>query len=100
MAARAALHAVKGPEPKPEPKKKLGVRDAAASGNRKALLEAMQERIARAVEDTNTPPRDLASLSRRLQDISRELESMADPEERDGDNGPAATGDEYDPAAI
>lgn len=98
MAARA-LHAVK-PDEKPGRTKRLNAREAASAGDRKALLEAMQERIARAVDDERTPPRDLASLSRRLQDISRELEGMAD-EEPNADRSATEAGSEaFDASAV
>ena len=37
---------------------------------------AMRRRIAKTVEDPNCPPRDLAALTRRLQEISREIEAI------------------------
>lgn len=36
----------------------------------------MRERIARAVSDPSCPPRDLAALTRRLQDIAKEIELL------------------------
>ena len=82
MAARQArsrpLRAVKPGEKsgeKPE-SKKLSVAQAAASGNHRALLVAMRERIAKTVSDPDCPPRDLASLTRRLQDIAKEIEAI------------------------
>ncbi|AVO21607.1 terminase small subunit [Mycobacterium phage MooMoo] len=61
-----------------EPKKKtpLSVEEAAASGSHRDLLVAMRERIAKTVADPNCPPRDLASLSRRLQDIAKEIDVL------------------------
>lgn len=49
---------------------------AAESGNAKELLLALRARVAKAVEDPNCPPRDLAALSRRLQDIGRDIEAI------------------------
>ena len=40
------------------------------------LLVAMRTRTAKAVEDVNTPARDLAALTRRLLEIAREIESI------------------------
>lgn len=68
------LRAVKADEAV-EPKK-LTVSQAAASGDHRALLVAMRERIARTVSDPDCPPRDLASLTRRLQDIAKEIEAI------------------------
>jgi hypothetical protein len=36
----------------------------------------MRERIARAVSNPDCPPRDLASLTRRLQDIAKEIDAL------------------------
>ena len=69
------LRAVKDDE-KPPPKRKLTVEQAAASGDHRALLVAMRERIAKTVADPKCPPRDLASLTRRLQDIAKEIEAI------------------------
>lgn len=58
------------------PAEKLSVDQAAATGNHRKLLVAMRERIAKAVADPNCPPRDLAALTRRLQDVAKELETL------------------------
>jgi hypothetical protein len=70
----ASLRAVKDDEKPPQSQKKLSVAEAAASGDHRALLVAMRERIARTVSNPDCPPRDLAALTRRLQDIAREIE--------------------------
>lgn len=71
----APLRAVKADETPTEPKK-LSVAQAAATGDHRALLVSMRERIARTVSDPECPPRDLASLTRRLQDIAKEIEAI------------------------
>ncbi len=58
----------------PAPKKTVA--EAAASGSHRDLLVAMRERIAKTVSDPNCPPRDLAALTRRLQDIAKEIEGI------------------------
>lgn len=63
-------------EPGEKQAEKLSVQQAAATGDHRALLVAMRERIARTVSDPDCPPRDLASLTRRLQDISKEIEAL------------------------
>ena len=45
------------------PKKPLTVTDAASIGTHKDLLVAMRARVATAVQDPNTPARDLAALT-------------------------------------
>lgn len=52
------------------------VSDAAAEGSRLDLLVAMRARVAAAVEDANTPPRDLAALTRRLLEIANEIAAI------------------------
>lgn len=73
MTAVKKLRAV---EPGERASKKLSVSEAAATGDHRKLLVAMRERIARTVADPDCPPRDLAALTRRLQDISKEIESI------------------------
>lgn len=71
----APLRAVTDGE-KPERPKPKTVAEAAELGDNRALLVAMRERIARTVSDPDCPPRDLAALSRRLQDIAKEIEQI------------------------
>lgn len=54
----------------------LTVEEAAQSGDHRALLVAMRTRIATTVAHPDCPPRDLAALTRRLQDIAREIEAL------------------------
>jgi hypothetical protein len=49
---------------------------AAKDGNPRELLAAMRDRIAVAVEDPNTPARDLASLTKRLMEVVRDIEAL------------------------
>lgn len=88
--------------PPPKPTKKLSVAEAASSGDHRSLLVAMRERIARTVTDPDCPPRDLASLTRRLQDISKEIEAidlrLAEEVPVDSDSGDP--GSSFDEAAI
>lgn len=72
--ARANLRPV-GRDEKAPPRK-LSVSEAAATGDHRALLVAMRERVARTVSDPDCPPRDLAALTRRLQDIAKEIEAI------------------------
>lgn len=74
----------------------MGVREAAKQGRRE-LLEALRDNIANQI-DAGVSPRDLASLSRRLLDISAELDGVIAAEEGDGIAEAAATPDEAWPA--
>lgn len=72
--AKPRLRAV-APDEKP-PAKPKNVEQAAKTGSHRDLLVAMRDRIAVTVSDTGCPPRDLAALTRRLQDIAKEIESI------------------------
>ena len=48
----------------------------AARRSTKDLLVATRDRIALAVDDPGTPARDLAALTKRLVDVSREIEAI------------------------
>jgi hypothetical protein len=79
------------------PRKKMTVTAAAATGTRRDLLIAMRERVATAVEAQETPARDLAALTRRLMEISREIEALnASDDEGGGDVGDG----DFDATAI
>lgn len=67
------LRAVEPGEKQPS---RLTITQAAECGNGRELLVAMRTRVARTVEDPNCPPRDLAALTRRLQEINREIEAL------------------------
>lgn len=81
----------------PVPKRK-SVAEAAQSGDRLALLVAMRDRIAKTLSE-DCPPRDLASLSRRLQEIAKDIDQL----ELSGGVGSvvAETGDEsFDASSV
>lgn len=78
MAARKQtkpLRAVAPGEKAPR-KRRLSITEAADAGDHRELLVAMRERVAKTVQDPNCPPRDLAALTRRLQEIAREIEAI------------------------
>lgn len=89
MAAASGLRAVKADE-RPAPKSV----SEAAKGTTRELLVALRDRLARAIEDPKCPPRDLASLSRRLHEITRDIESIDSREGGDDIGAAAATEDE------
>lgn len=99
-----ALRAVQSGEPKPRatrsPRPKT-VADAAAKGSHRDLLVAMRERIATAVSDPNCPPRDLAALTRRLQDIAKEIEAIDLRAKEEGADAASLKGDQaWDAQAL
>ena len=73
--------------------KKLTITQAAAEGTIREQLAALRERVAKTVEDPNCPPRDLAALSRRLMEITKEIAAI-DVQEAEGRDGNEATPDE------
>lgn len=80
--------------------RKKSVTQAATDGTRRELLVATRDRIAKTVDDPSTPPRDLAALTRRLMDISNEIEMIdhaAKQEERERE---ATPDEEWNDSAI
>lgn len=74
--ARKALHAVAD-----QPVKPRTITEAAQDGTTRDLLVAMRSRIATAVEDQDTPARDLAALTKRLVEVVRDIEAIDAREE-------------------
>ena len=76
MVAKRGLRAVAADEKPPAPTKTKTITEAAKGGTTRELLAATRDRIAVAVEDPNTPARDLAALSKRLMETVREIEAI------------------------
>lgn len=76
MVAKRGLRSVSADEKPPAPTKPKTVTEAAKGGSTRELLAATRDRIAVAVEDPNTPARDLAALSKRLMETVREIEAI------------------------
>lgn len=70
----------------------MSVQTAAASGDQRELLEALRNTIAEEI-DNGVPARDLASLSRRLLEINKEIAAIDALADKEGD-GVADTSDE------
>lgn len=81
----ASLRAVT-PDDKPQRKRKLTITQAAADGSMREQLVALRERIAITVEDPNCPPRDLAALSNRLIQITKEIDGIDSREREESDD--------------
>jgi hypothetical protein len=58
--------------------RKQGLAAVAATGNRRASLEALRDLLAKAMQDTSVAARDLAALSRQLTQVMAELEDLRD----------------------
>ena len=80
------------PAPPPRPRRK-SVSAAARSGDRLELLKALRDTIAGDITK-GVPPRDLASLSRRLVELSKEIEALNDDFESDPVSNAADEDDE------
>ena len=99
MAVKRGLRAVSADEKPPTPAKQKTVTEAAKGGSTRELLAATRDRIAVAVEDPNTPARDLAALSKRLMETVREIEAIDAREQEAGTDAEVEDG-EFDAAAI
>lgn len=80
--ARTASH-VRAVEPGETREAPATILQAAEAGSRLEELRAMRRRLARAMDDPNTPARDLAALSRRQLEIGREVEAIVVSEDED-----------------
>jgi hypothetical protein len=78
--------------------KASSVASAAATGTRRDLLVAMRDLIAHDLDD-GVAARDLASLTKRLLEITKEIEALDAARDGDGVGRAAKTADSAWPAA-
>lgn len=100
--AKSHIRAV-GPDEKPPAKDKKEpktVFEAAESGDRIAELIAMRRVIARALDNENTSPRDLAALSRRQIEISKEIDALKRQQSEEAEQGAISGDEEWSEEAI
>lgn len=57
-----------------------GLEAVTSTGDRRASLEALRDRLAGAIDDPDCPARDLAALSRQLVMVMAELDALPVPE--------------------
>ena len=81
----------------PAPK---SVTKAASDGSRRELLVAMRARVATAVEDPNTPARDLAALTRRLMEIAKDIEAIDAAAKQESDDADSSPDEDFDASAL
>lgn len=93
------IRAVKDGETR-SPARRFTVSEAAELGDHRELLVAMRARIAKAVADPNCPPRDLAALTRRLQDIAKEIEALDAAARQEEAEGAAVADEEFSSEAL
>ena len=82
------------------PSKPKTVSEAASGGTTRELLVAMRDRIALAVEDKNTPARELASLTKRLIEVVRDIEGLDAREQQEATKRADATDQPFNASAI
>jgi hypothetical protein len=99
VAARKPLRAVSPDEMAPK-RRHLSITEAAEAGDQRELLVAMRARVAKTVEDPNCPPRDLAALSRRLQEINREIEALDAKAQQEAREDAEVADDAWDAEAL
>ena len=97
----ASLRAVQPGEKATQVKPK-SVTEAADDGSTRELLVAMRARIAKAVEDPNTPARDLAALTKRLVEVVRDIEAIDARQVQDAERAASKSvrDERFDPEAI
>lgn len=77
------------------------VTDAAKRGTTRDLLVTMRDRVAKDVENENTPARDLAALTKRLLEIVRDIEAIDTRANQEGDDDASEVEDgEFDSSAV
>lgn len=99
MASKATLRTV-APGEKAAKAKPASLTDAAELGESRSMLAAMRGRIAKAIEDPNCSTRDLASLSKRLMELQREIDAIDAREEQDGGSDVVVEDGEFDASAV
>lgn len=86
--------------PDEKPTRKMDVAQAAECGDHRALLVAMRDRIAHSVRNPDCPPRDLAALTRRLQDIAKEIEAIDLRAKQEAEEDAIAVDEDWDSEAL
>ncbi|WP_138443530.1 hypothetical protein [Sinomonas susongensis] len=99
MARKQPLRAV-GPDEKAPPQEPRTVLEASESGDRIAELRAMRRVIAKAIDNENTSPRDLAALSRRQIEISKEIDALMRQKSEEAEQGAVSGDEEWSEEAI
>lgn len=102
MAARrtSPLRPVGATERAPRAAKRDTVAGAANGGTQRELLVALRARIAKTIDDPKTPPRDLAALSRRMQELVRDIEAIDARAREDSADGGRVADEPFDAEAL
>lgn len=89
-----------GPDDAPPAPQIMSVADAAENGTRIDELRQMRKVIARALDNENTAARDLASLSKRQIEISREIDALQRQEKEEADQSVSTDDETWSAEAI
>lgn len=95
----SSLRALKPGETAP-PKKPMSIIEAVTAGDRLAELIATHRRVASAVQDEDTPARDLASLTKRQLEISKEIEALRRQRQEEAVEGAISADEGWSEEAI
>lgn len=95
---KSALRAVE-PGETSKPNVSMTILEAAEVGDRLEELRSMRRRIATAMDDPNTPARDLAALSRRQMEIGRDVDALL-AREKEQTNSGSVSDDAFNAKAI
>lgn len=81
-----------------DPAEGMTVAAAAATGDELKLLYALRNRLSEAIEDC--PMRDLSPLTRRLQDVVKEIRELEERRAKEGgESSGFSPGGDWDPSA-
>lgn len=100
MAARKSPLRAVAPDEAPVQVRARSVTEAAEAGSTRELLVAMRARIATAVENPNTPARDLAALTKRLVEVVRDIEAIDARDEQEASTRADVGDGRFDASAI
>ena len=95
MAAKR-MRVVKPGEQPAKPSKPQSVFEAASSGDSMATLVAMRDRVSKALSAEDCPPRDLSSLTRRLQEIIKDIDAKRAQDEQEAERRERDEGEDGD----
>lgn len=97
---RKRAPAKKAAAKKPATPRKKSVTQAAANGTELELLQAVRAVVAEKVQHPNTPPRDLAALTKRLMDITREINALVEAEKQEAEERGEVPDSDFDAEAL
>ena len=95
----ANLRAV-APDEKPAKADPKSITAAIGTGRQRDILIATRNRIARTLDDPKCPPRDLAALTRRLDDVVEKLVALDQAAKQEADESGLVEDEAFDASAI